>query len=108
MARCLNCIHFDVCDSDRRDMERSYGDCSDFLHDDDVVPKSEVAKIFEELYNSVASKIQPHIRPICSDDLGFDAGFRNGKTDALLDTLVIIAELKKKYTGESHADSNSI
>ena len=66
----------------------------------DVVPKSEVAMIFEELYNSVASKIQPHIRPICSDDLGFDAGFRNGKTDALLDTLVIIAELRKKHLEE--------
>lgn len=64
-----------------------------------AVAKREVAwKIFAELYNSVASKIQPHIRPICSDDLGFDAGFRNGKTDALLDVLVIIAELKKKHT----------
>jgi hypothetical protein len=37
MARCLNCIHCDVCDSDRHDKERLYGDCSDFLHDDDVV-----------------------------------------------------------------------
>ena len=37
MARCLNCIHCDVCDSDRHDKERLYGDCSDFLHDADVV-----------------------------------------------------------------------
>lgn len=36
MARCLNCIHCDVCDSDRHDKERLYGDCSDFLHDDVV------------------------------------------------------------------------
>ena len=36
MARCLNCIHYDVCDSDRHDKERLYGDCSDFLHDDVV------------------------------------------------------------------------
>ena len=69
----------------------------------DVVPKSEVAKIFEELYNSVASKIPTYIRPVCMDDLGFDEGFRNGKTDALLDVLLIIAELKKKYTEAPNA-----
>lgn len=64
----------------------------------DVVPKSEVAMIFEELYKSVVSKIPPHIRPIFKDDMDFEDGFRNGKTDALLDVLVLIAELKKKYT----------
>ena len=45
MGRCLNCIHFDVCDSDRHEKERLYGDCSDFLNDDTVVPKSEVDRL---------------------------------------------------------------
>lgn len=36
MARCLNCIHFDVCDTDRHEKERLYGDCRDFLNDADV------------------------------------------------------------------------
>lgn len=37
MGRCLNCVHFDVCDSDRHDKEWLYGDCCDFLHDNDAV-----------------------------------------------------------------------
>lgn len=36
MGRCLNCIHFDACDTDRHEKERLYGDCSDFLNDVDV------------------------------------------------------------------------
>lgn len=87
-------FQFDALDHECDRLERAESN----RHDAIEQAKSEVAKIFEELYNSVSSKIQPHIRPICSDDLGFDAGFRNGKTDALLDVLVIIAELKKKYT----------
>ena len=49
MGRCLNCIHFDVCDSDRHYMERAYGDCSDFLNDDDIAPKSEWISVEERL-----------------------------------------------------------
>jgi hypothetical protein len=65
----------------------------------DVVPKSEVAReIFEEIYKSVASKIPMGIRPIFKDYRDFDGGFINGKRDALLDVLVLVAELKKKYT----------
>jgi hypothetical protein len=64
----------------------------------DVAPKTEVAMIFEELYKSVVSKIPPHIRPIFKDDMDFEDGFRNGKTDALIEVLKLIAELKKKYT----------
>lgn len=66
----------------------------------DVVPKSEIAKIFEELNGKVASEISPDILPIFKNVLDFDAGFRNGKTDAFLDVLALIAELKKKYTEE--------
>lgn len=61
--------------------------------------KAEVAReIFEELYKSVASKIPMEIRPIFKEDMDFDVGFINGKRDALLDVLVLLAELKKKYT----------
>ena len=72
--------------------------------------KSEVAReIFEEIYRSVASKIPMQISPIFKDDMDFDAGFINGKRDALLDVLVIIAELKKKYTeGQSMTDEQII
>ena len=37
MARCLNCIHCDVCDTDRYYKERVYGDCSDFFNDANIV-----------------------------------------------------------------------
>lgn len=68
----------------------------------DVVPMSEVAReIFGEIYKSVASKIPMEIRPIFKDDRDFDVGFINGRRDALLDVLVLIAELKKKYTEET-------
>jgi hypothetical protein len=72
--------------------------CELFKPTADVAPKSEVEKIFEEIYRSVASKIPMEIRPIFKDDMDFDAGFINGKRDALLDVLVLITELKKKYT----------
>lgn len=49
MARCLNCIHCDVCDIDRHEKEHLYGDCSDFLNDTDVVPKSEVERLYYNL-----------------------------------------------------------
>ena len=61
MARCLNCIHCDVCDTDRCEKERLYGQCSDFLHDDDVVPKSEIAYLLSDLKKSVHDKaVYPH------------------------------------------------
>ena len=61
--------------------------------------QSEVAmEIFEEIEIKVASKIPMKIQPIFKDDRDFEGGFMNGKTDALLDVLVLIAQLKKKYT----------
>ena len=69
----------------------------------DVVPKSEVAFELVGLYNKCASKIPHHIRRIFKDDKNFEDGFREGKTDALIEVLALIAELKKKYTeGESN------
>ena len=68
--------------------------------------KTDVAReIFEEIYKSVASKIPMEIRPIFKDDGDFDGGFINGKRDALLDVLVLIAELKKKYTEDNNNEN---
>jgi hypothetical protein len=61
--------------------------------------KTEFAReIFEEIKKLVALKIPPHIRLIFKDDRNFEDGFRDGKTDALFEVLVLITELKKKYT----------
>lgn len=73
-----------------------YNDVIEML-EADVIPKSEVEKIFEELKESVASKIPVKIRPI-GNDVDFTDGFRDGKTDALIEVLVLIANFKKKYT----------
>ena len=104
MARCLNCIHCDVCDTDRCEKERLYGQCSDFLHDADVVPKSEVERLEVELeamrcaansykihYENLAREIFEEIEKywIDSDTL---------PDCARLVDLDKIAELKKKYT----------
>ena len=48
MTRCLNCLHCDVCDSDRHEKERIYGDCSDFLSDADFVPMADTINEFAD------------------------------------------------------------
>lgn len=63
----------------------------------DVVPRATLDELFAELEKSVTSKIPPYIRLIFKDDRNFEDGFRDGKTDALIEVLMIIAELKKKY-----------
>ena len=103
---CKECFHWKACKSMLEEQGYSVGEdfagdasrCDTFVNAAAVVPKSEVAMIFEELYKSVISKIPLHICPIFKDDMDFEDGFRNGKTDALLEVLMIIAELKKKYT----------
>ena len=65
----------------------------------DVVPRAEVAReIFEEIERKVASKIPMKFTPIFKRDLGYDAGVIDGKHAAFYEVLVLIAELKKKYT----------
>lgn len=65
--------------------------------------KKEVAwEIFEDIYKSVASKIPMKIRPIFKDDRDFDAGVIDGKRDALIEVLSLIAELKKKHTEDNN------
>ena len=65
--------------------------------------KAEVAReifeeIFEEIYRSVASKIPMKLQLIFKDDRDFDAGVVDGKRDAFIEVLMLLAELKKKYT----------
>lgn len=64
MARCLNCIHYDVCDGDRCDKERMYGECSYFLHDADVVPRAgfdKAIKNFLDAQDKVISEAKTEV-----------------------------------------------
>ena len=103
MKQCrMDCIHIDAC---RRFADNSTywnsGDCPIYKSAADVAPKSEVAReIFEEIERKVASKIPMKFTPIFKRDLGYDAGVIDGKHDAFYEVLVLIAELKKKYTEE--------
>lgn len=122
-----NCIHYKVCMygdlTEYKTEQILKDDCDDFMPKD-VVPKSEVEalkhqlemiidegeywegkfsvaqstieKIFEEMEKSVASKLPMQVRPAGNYD-DFIDGFRDGKTDALIEVLVLIAQLKKKY-----------
>ena len=70
--------------------------------------KAEVAReIFEELYKSVYLMLPMQCTPIFKMDLdlGFEAGVIDGRRNALFEVLVLIAELKKKYTGEKDNES---
>lgn len=61
--------------------------------------KAEVAReIFEEIEKSVVLKMPAKITPIFKRDLDYSYGVADGKRDALLEVLVLIAELKKKHT----------
>jgi hypothetical protein len=61
--------------------------------------KSEVAReIFEEIEKSVALKMPAKLTPIFKRDLDYSYGVIDGKRDALFEVLVLLAELKKKYT----------
>jgi len=106
MARCLNCIHCDVCDTDRCEKERLYGQCSNFLHDDDVVPKSEVVKeIFEEIEQEIAEALKSNYRVLeayddgrCNEYILELVNRVKGKIAALRGIDDFIDELEMKYT----------
>ena len=55
-------------------------------------------EIFEAIEREVSSKIPMKFTPIFKRDLDYDAGVIDGKHDAFFEVLVLIAELKKKYT----------
>ena len=109
---CKRCLHKEMClENFRRAKEEglweltteeeyfSYANECDFFIAG-YRKQSDVAReVFEEIEKEVASKIPMKIQPIFKDDRDFEGGFINGKTDALLDVLVLISKLKKKYTG---------
>ena len=64
MTRCLNCIHFKVCNHDRRKYEEIFGQCGEFLNEDSVVPKSEV----EELQANVARLRKENVELLVSKE----------------------------------------
>ena len=100
---CGECINYDWkkhkckigCNDDSNARSSFYGDCPL----PDVVPKSEVKKIFEEIEKSVALKMPAKITPIFKRGLDYSHGVIDGKREALFEVLVLIAELKEKYTG---------
>lgn len=98
MARCLNCIHFDVCDTDRHEKERLYEDCSDFLNDYDVVPRSEIAMIFEEITGVLSRHY--HNNKITLGDRAFMITAKHSARHSIAALLQDIDELKEKYTGD--------
>ena len=84
---------------DRDQYDRGYHDAlvaRSMLAED--IKEGVAREIFEEVEKSVHSKIPKQIHPIFKNDRDFGDGFRDGKTDALIEVLVLISELKKKYT----------
>ena len=83
MKKCKKCLHIDVCEK-LRPLEYCLDKgCSHYKNEADVVPKSEVEKIFEEIEKIATAE---------------------GAYDYV--SIQEIAELKKKYTEVEH-DRNS-
>ena len=142
MARCEECLHYDICAKEGRlvqidehtwdnynqldDVERF---CVNHLAAD-VAPKSEVElymrlyhevedelastydkldkakaevarEIFEEIEKLVALKMPAKITPIFKRDLDYSHGVIDGQRDAVFGILVLLTELKKKYTEDN-------
>lgn len=81
MGRCLNCIHYDVCDTDRHEKERLYGDCSDFLNDTEVVPKSEVEALECEIATLKKSALPSYCQAVGEEE-AIKIGKQYGKAEA--------------------------
>ena len=94
MARCKECLHYDICAREGRMVqidEHTWDDynqlddvehfCDKYLATADVAPKSEVAReIFEEIDTMIFGAIIPN--------------------DCAIISIAKLAELKKKYTEE--------
>ena len=64
--------------------------------------KAEVAReIFEEIEKLVALKMPAKITPIFKRDLDYSHGVIDGQRDAVFGILVLLTELKKKYTEDN-------
>lgn len=94
MARCLKCIHKNVCNSFRIELEHLNGDCADYLSDD-VAPKTEVAReIFEEIEKAF---IKYYEKRVTYSDPTLLYHIREAVGFSLNEMFTEIAELKKKY-----------
>ena len=60
----------------------------------DVVPKSEVEKIFEEFKSTIRSEITRNEQLFAEEE----DDFYDGRNDAFRTAINLLAELKKKYT----------
>lgn len=97
MARCEDCIHYDMCKY--RPLAIGVDICDVFRNTADVAPKSEVAReIFEEICEYAEQQIEALSIAEKVDTSGAD--FFGGGKQAFVLLLDRIAELKKKYTGE--------
>lgn len=72
--------------------------CDRYCIESQQAKKQAAREIFEAIEREVASKIPMKFTPIFKRDLDYDAGVIDGKHDAFFEVLVLIAELKKKYT----------
>lgn len=64
MARCWNCIHFDVCNHDRREYEETFGQCREFFNEDDVISRNEIEKLFDEIESCVIGTLEPSFQEL--------------------------------------------
>lgn len=111
MARCLNCIHFDVCNHDRREYEETFGQCREFLNEDDVVQKSEVEMLqgalkAEERHNELTMEMAKKALANAKSEVAreiFEEIEKIATAEGAYDYVSIqeIAELKKKYTEQA-------
>lgn len=112
MARCKECIHYEICAKEGRltqidahtwedynqldDVERF---CNNFIGTADVVPKSEVEKAKQEIAREIFEEIEKTARAaLILLKFESDENIRNAKKEYYEDLIGYIAELKKKYT----------
>ena len=84
MAKCEGCFHRTVCDGE---LGYGYFECPHLVNTSDVVPRAEVAKIFEEIEELLKDtkddyRLNDEIREAC----------------AVRYAMTKVADLKKKYT----------
>jgi hypothetical protein len=91
MVTCKDCIHFKICNNYVYLVGRETKvACNDYKSTEDVVPRSEVEKAKQEVAEQIFEEIDTQLA-------FFQKHCFSNTTKIILD---VIAELKKKYTGE--------
>lgn len=107
MARCEDCLHFDLCEAFERHNGLTKVEstlCGFYKPTADVAPRAEVAReIFEEIESEIVAALQSNYRAKqervekqLPDD--FVSYMCEGKIAALRGIEAFVEELKKKYT----------